>query len=111
MWSVASTPEPEHRVREYWGDAITLQGSIEDAGEGYDLITAFHVAEHLPDPIAMLRKLATRLSNRGRLVIEVPSSEDALLTVYESDWRPSALVVSRYSSPQRRLSGFVGGSG
>ncbi len=33
----------------------------------------------------MLRELATRLKDRGRLVIEVPSSEDALLTLYESD--------------------------
>ena len=54
-------------------------------GGGYDLITAFHVVEHLPDPRAMLRELATRLKDRGRLVIEVPNSEDALLTLYEND--------------------------
>ena len=33
----------------------------------------------------MLKELATRLKDRGRLVIEVPSSEDALLTLYEND--------------------------
>lgn len=77
--------EPEHRVREYWGDAITIYGSLEDAAGQYDLITAFHVVEHLPDPRAMLRELAGRLKSTGRLVIEVPSSEDALLTLYDSD--------------------------
>ena len=71
--------EPESRVREYWGDSIALYGGLED------LITAFHVVEHLHDPRAMLKELATRLKDQGRLVIEVPSSEDALLTLYEND--------------------------
>ncbi len=52
---------------------------------GYDLITAFHVVEHLIDPRATLKELAARLKDGGRLVIEVPSSEDALLTLYEND--------------------------
>lgn len=77
--------EPERRVHEYWGDTLTLHGNLEDVGGGYDLITAFHVVEHLPDPRAMLRELAARLKDSGRLVIEVPSSEDALLTLYDSD--------------------------
>ncbi len=77
--------EPERRVREHWGADLALYGSLAEAGEGYDLITAFHVVEHLPDPRAMLRELAERLKNGGRLVIEVPSSEDALLTLYAND--------------------------
>lgn len=54
-------------------------------GGGYDLITAFHVVEHLPDPRSIVRELAARLKDGGRMVIEVPSSEDALLTLYEND--------------------------
>jgi len=77
--------EPERRVRQYWGDKINLQGSIEDAGGEFDLVTAFHVVEHLPDPIATLRRLATCLKDSGRLVVEVPSSEDALLTLYDNE--------------------------
>lgn len=77
--------EPEHRVREYWGGAIALHSNLKNAGGEYDLITAFHVLEHLPDPRAMLRDLAGHLKIRGRLVIEVPSSEDVLLTLYEND--------------------------
>jgi len=77
--------EPERRVREHWGDALRLYGRLEDAAGGYDLITAFHVVEHLPDPRAILKELATRLAARGRLVVEVPSSEDALLTLYDND--------------------------
>lgn len=76
--------EPEHRVREHWGKAIALYSTLKETGIGYDLITAFHVIEHLPDPRAMLTALAARLNGRGRLVIEVPSSEDALLTLYDN---------------------------
>jgi 2-polyprenyl-3-methyl-5-hydroxy-6-metoxy-1,4-benzoquinol methylase len=77
--------EPERRVREHWGDAVNIYGSLEDVGCGYDLITAFHVVEHLTDPRAMLKELAARLSDTGTLVLEVPNSDDALLTLYDCD--------------------------
>ncbi len=77
--------EPERRVHDYWEEALTIHGDLDAAGEGYDLITAFHVVEHLPDPRTILEELAVRLSDRGRLVIEVPSSEDALLVLYDCD--------------------------
>jgi SAM-dependent methyltransferase len=77
--------EPERRVRDYWGDAIRLYASLDEAGGDYDVIAAFHVVEHLAQPRETLAQLAARLADNGRLVIEVPNSEDALLTLYESD--------------------------
>ncbi|MES2510117.1 MAG: class I SAM-dependent methyltransferase [Pseudomonadota bacterium] len=77
--------ELEQRVHEHWAGEIALHRDLEQAGRGYDLITAFHVVEHLPDPRAMLKELASRLAARGRLVIEVPSSDDALLTLFDND--------------------------
>jgi 2-polyprenyl-3-methyl-5-hydroxy-6-metoxy-1,4-benzoquinol methylase len=77
--------ELEVRVREYWAGRISVYPNIEFAGHGYDLITAFHVIEHLPDPRALLKELATKLARRGRMVVEVPNSEDALLTLYDSE--------------------------
>lgn len=77
--------EPERRVHEYWGATIPLHASLDDADDDYELITAFHVIEHLPDPRAILRSLAEKLKDQGRIVIEVPSSEDALLTLYDCD--------------------------
>ena len=77
--------EPERRVHEYWGNSIKLHCRLEDTGREYDLITAFHVIEHLPNPREMLKALAARLKDGGHLVIEVPSSEDALLTLYENN--------------------------
>lgn len=76
--------ELEERVHAHWGDALALHHSLDAAGAGYDLITAFHVVEHLTDPRSMLKELASRLASGGRLVVEVPSSDDALLTLYEN---------------------------
>lgn len=53
--------------------------------KNYDLITAFHVVEHLPDPRTTLKELSSLLSPEGYLIIEVPSSEDALITLYDCD--------------------------
>jgi 2-polyprenyl-3-methyl-5-hydroxy-6-metoxy-1,4-benzoquinol methylase len=77
--------EPERRVREYWLDQFPIYGSLDEADDKYDLITAFHVVEHLPDPKAILEKMAARLGKNGRLVIEVPNAGDALLTLYDSE--------------------------
>jgi 2-polyprenyl-3-methyl-5-hydroxy-6-metoxy-1,4-benzoquinol methylase len=77
--------ELELRVREYWADRITIHPDVESAGKDYDLITAFHVIEHLPDPVDILKSLADKLSKKGRMIVEVPSSEDALLTLYDSE--------------------------
>jgi SAM-dependent methyltransferase len=50
---------------------------------GFDLIFMFHVLEHLPDPRETLRTLARKLARKGRLIVEVPSADDALLKLYE----------------------------
>jgi len=51
----------------------------------YDIITLFHVLEHFPDPGNLLKQLGDKLSQDGQIIIEVPNSEDALLTLYECD--------------------------
>lgn len=48
----------------------------------FDLITAFHVVEHLDNPAGMLSKLSYLLSKGGKIIIEIPSSADALITFY-----------------------------
>jgi len=49
----------------------------------YDVITAFHVIEHMKDPAALLAELANLLTAGGIIIIEVPNSEDALLSLYK----------------------------
>lgn len=50
----------------------------------YDVITAFHVIEHLQDPIAILKQLASLLKENGKMIIEVPNGNDALLTIFKN---------------------------
>lgn len=53
--------------------------------EKYDLITAFHVFEHLKDPKEILKDLSQLLTDNGEIIIEVPNSNDVLLTLYENE--------------------------
>lgn len=74
----------ERRVRDHWQGRLPLYAGLDQLkGKKFDFVTAFHVIEHLSDPRAMLAELGRQLTDRGRLVIEVPSAEDALLTFYD----------------------------
>ena len=77
--------EPERRVHEHWRGGLKLHRSLESADSNYDVITAFHVLEHLPDPRAILSALGARLADNGRLIVEVSSADDALLTLFDSE--------------------------
>jgi 2-polyprenyl-3-methyl-5-hydroxy-6-metoxy-1,4-benzoquinol methylase len=68
----------KERALNVFPDLTTAQNE----NDRYNLITAFHVVEHLPNPINILKELALLLEDNGELIIEVPSSEDALLTLY-----------------------------
>ena len=52
------------------------------ASQQFDLITAFHVIEHIEEPAQMLAHLSAKLREGGKIIIELPSSADALLTLY-----------------------------
>lgn len=76
--------ELEARVKKHWLGKINIVSSVDDLVESsFDLITAFHVVEHLSDPRAMLSSLAKLLQPSGRMIVEVPNSEDALLSLYD----------------------------
>jgi cyclopropane fatty-acyl-phospholipid synthase-like methyltransferase len=78
--------EPERRLQPYFeSNGLKVFQRVEDlSGRLFDLITAFHVVEHLPDPRAVLRQLAGLLTENGTIMVEVPSADDALLTLYQS---------------------------
>ncbi|AXI01236.1 class I SAM-dependent methyltransferase [Sporosarcina sp. PTS2304] len=51
----------------------------------YDVITLFHVLEHLINPQEILVELQNYLNPNGIIIIEVPNADDALLTLYKSE--------------------------
>ncbi len=71
--------------REYAKSAnLDVRKDISDCGT-YDVITLFHVFEHLNDPRKWLDIFAEHLEKGGQLIVEVPNSQDALLELYHSE--------------------------
>lgn len=62
----------------------TLDAAAE-TGLKVDTICLFHVFEHLTDPASWLAVAKRVLAPGGRIIIEVPSLDDPLLSLYKSD--------------------------
>ena len=74
--------ELETSVREaLQREGIVCYDSVEEYGE-VDVVTMFHVLEHIDAPISLLKDIARHLSAGGQIVVEVPNAEDALLSLY-----------------------------
>lgn len=51
--------------------------------ESFDRICLFSLLEHIPEPVPFLRDVARRLAPDGRVVIEVPSAAEPLVSLYD----------------------------
>ena len=77
--------------RHYENRGLTVFQSLSDIPSdirkkgGYDIITMFHVLEHIPDPKSTLVELSEVLANDGQIIMEVPNADDALLTLYQCE--------------------------
>lgn len=107
--------EPNARMRAWAAErGLKVAASVDELGDShFDVITLFHVFEHLPDPVADLRRLRTLLRPGGRLVIEVPHAGDALLTLYDCEafrrftlWSEHLILHTR-----RTLAAFISEAG
>lgn len=56
-------------------------------GEAFDLITMYHVIEHLEDPSAVVAQLLGLLSEGGRLYIRTPNANSLLAGLMGPAWR------------------------
>lgn len=76
--------EPERAAREWLAarGGPPLLPELDAVDGSFDLIVAFHVLEHVPDPVGFLRRLRPLLREHGTLVVEVPSVDDVLVAVY-----------------------------
>lgn len=62
---------------------LNVVKDFEDFEDGkFDLIMLFHVLEHIEKPVDFLKKIAPKLKHNGKLIIEVPHDDDALLSLY-----------------------------
>ena len=60
---------------------IKLIKSLDKLNHKFDIITLFHVLEHLSNPLDVLKKLKKTLKPNGKIIIEVPSANDFLLSI------------------------------
>lgn len=56
--------------------------NMSEVPEKSDIITMFHVLEHIKDPNTLLKSLKPYLKDNGKIIIEVPNSKDALIQLY-----------------------------
>ena len=66
-------------------DVFSSLEAVKKESKKFHTITAFHVVEHLKNPKEILKNLAEALHEDGEIIIEVPNSDDALLTLYDSN--------------------------
>jgi 2-polyprenyl-3-methyl-5-hydroxy-6-metoxy-1,4-benzoquinol methylase len=68
------------RYCQAWGLEVS---PVIDSFMWYDVITMFHVIEHITEPTELLKDLGKHLAPHGKIVIETPNADDALLTLYD----------------------------
>ena len=58
---------------------INISNNINFFKQKFDVITMFHVLEHIPYQVKTLKNIKKRLKKGGKVIIEVPHAEDFLI--------------------------------
>ena len=74
-----------HRTLEARRGGMKICPSLDDLGpKQFDVITLIHTVEHFYDVVGGLEEIRSFLKPEGRLLIETPNANDALITKYSS---------------------------
>ena len=79
--------EPQDSKRKVLQEAgFNVYPLTEDIKEvDFDIVTMFHVLEHLDEPIEVLKQIREKMTDNGKIVIEVPHARDFLLSFLDLD--------------------------
>ena len=64
---------------------IHISSDINTFKNKFDVITIFHVLEHVPYQVETLKMLKSKLKSKGKIIIEVPHANDFLILQEELD--------------------------
>ena len=80
--------EPNRKAKKIAEDKseLHLKNSIEEINAQYDVITMWHVLEHVPNLLEYISKLKLLLKENGVLIVAVPNHKSYDATYYKECW-------------------------
>ena len=60
---------------------IDVKDNLTKFNKNFDVITLFHVLEHMPRQVEALKEIRKKLKKNGKIIIEVPSALDFLIFI------------------------------
>ena len=62
---------------------LNVKDNLNKFDKKFDVITLFHVLEHLTDQVKVLKGIKNNLKKGGKIIVEVPSAQDFLISIDE----------------------------
>ncbi len=59
---------------------IKVENNLNNFEKNFEVITMFHLLEHMPHQVQTLKNLKNKIKKNGKIIIEVPSAQDFLLS-------------------------------
>lgn len=93
---------------------INVEPKLKNFNEKFDVITLWHVLEHLPYQVNVLKDLKKKLKKKGKIIVEVPHANDFLILLNalpefnKFTFRSDHLILHTFQSLKKILliSGF-----
>ncbi len=70
---------------------VAFLPDVELPEQAFDVICAWHVVEHIPDPLPALQALRTAAKPEAHVFIEVPNADGVIARRQGTDWAPLGL--------------------
>ena len=61
--------------------SIDIKDNLTKFDKNFDVITLFHVLEHIPKQVETLKEIRKKIKKNGKIIIEVPSALDYLIFI------------------------------
>jgi 2-polyprenyl-3-methyl-5-hydroxy-6-metoxy-1,4-benzoquinol methylase len=105
LYGLEPNPHAVDYIRTWYKFPVAL-GTLEDAhlpSSYFDVITMWHVLEHMPDPRNSLLTVKELLKPDGLLVVEVPNPESIDAKIFGSAWAGYDIPRHYHSFPAHTL--------